>query len=130
MLKVRKSRLKGAGKGLFTTSPIRKGDIIVEYKGDILTWKQVEKRYGDKIDKAKYIFFVSNKKVVDADRNPDALARYANDALGTKTKKGLTNNAEYNVIKGTPYIVAIRNIKAGEEIFVDYQREYWEAIAM
>jgi hypothetical protein len=28
MLVVKKSKIKGAGMGLFTTSPIRKGDLI------------------------------------------------------------------------------------------------------
>ncbi len=130
MLKVKKSRLKGVGKGLFTTSPIRKGDIIVEYEGETLTWAQCERRYGKNIDKAKYIFFISSKRVIDADRTPLALARYANDAEGFKKLKGLKNNAEYDIIKRKPYIVATRSIKAGEEIFVDYQQEYWEAIKM
>ena len=34
MLKIKKSRIPRAGKGLFTTSPIRKGDVIVEYDTD------------------------------------------------------------------------------------------------
>lgn len=130
MLKTKRSRLRGIGKGLFTTSPIRKGDMIVEYKGEQLTWADCERRYGNDIDKAKYLFYISKKRVVDAQRTPEALARYANDACGLKRQKGLKNNAEYDVIKGTPYIVATRNIKAGEEIFVDYQQEYWEAIKM
>jgi SET domain-containing protein len=130
MLKAKKSRLRGVGKGLFTTSAIRKGDVIVEYKGELMSWEKCEKRYGDNIDKAKYLFFITNKKVVDAERTPEALARYANDANGLKKQKGLNNNSEYDVIKGKPYIVATRNIKAREEIFVDYQQEYWESIKM
>lgn len=128
MLKVKKSRLKGVGKGLYTTSPIKKGDIIVEYKGEKLSWKQCLKRYGKNINSAKYLFYISYKNVVDAQNTPDELARYANDAAGIKKQKGCENNAEYGVIKGKPYIIATRNIKAGEEIFVDYQQEYWESI--
>lgn len=130
MLIVKKSRLKGVGKGLFTTSPIRKGDQIVEYKGELLTWKQCERRYGKNISKAKYLFHISYKNVVDAQRTPKELARYANDAEGFVKHKIFRNNAEYDVIKRKPYIVATKNIRAGEEIFVDYQQEYWESIEM
>ena len=93
-----------------------------------MTWKDAQKRYRKKINTARYIFYVSKKHVVDAQRTPQALARYANDAEGKFKKKKLKNNSEYEVIKGKPYIVATKNIKAGEEIFVDYQREYWEAL--
>ncbi|MBK8291257.1 MAG: SET domain-containing protein [Flammeovirgaceae bacterium] len=39
---VKKSTLPGAGKGLFTKVSIPKGTRIVEYKGKIVTWKEVE----------------------------------------------------------------------------------------
>ncbi|MDZ7649405.1 MAG: hypothetical protein U5K54_20855 [Cytophagales bacterium] len=34
--------MPGAGKGLFTKVSILKGTRIVEYKGKIVTWKEVE----------------------------------------------------------------------------------------
>ena len=37
-------------------------------------------------------------------------------------------NTQYEVIKGKPYIVATRNIKAGSEIFVSYGKDYWKAM--
>ncbi|PZR24775.1 MAG: SET domain-containing protein-lysine N-methyltransferase, partial [Azospira oryzae] len=42
-LYVKKSTLPGAGKGLFTKVFIPKGTRIIEYKGEVLTWKEVEK---------------------------------------------------------------------------------------
>jgi len=56
------------------------------------------------------------------------LGRYANDAAGFVRVEGIRNNSKYEVRKGVPYIVATRKIKAGEEIFVGYGKEYWEAI--
>ena len=38
---VKKSKLPGAGKGLFAKKFIPKGTRIVEYKGRIKTWKEV-----------------------------------------------------------------------------------------
>lgn len=128
MLKIKKSRLPHAGKGLFTTSRIRKGDVIVEYKGEKMTWSGCVKRYGKNVNKAPYLFHVSNSNCVDAQRTTKELARYANDANGFSQKAGLKNNSEYDVIKGKPYIIATKEIAAGSEIFVDYAGDYWEAL--
>lgn len=128
MLVVKKSRIKNAGNGLFTTSYIRKGDLIVQYKGENLTWKACVKRYGKDVNLAKYLYFVSDKNCIDAQNTPHELARYANDANGFRKHPKYSNNADYTNVRGVPYIIANRNINPGEEIFVDYQREYWEAI--
>ena len=128
MLVIRKSRLPNAGKGLFTTSPIRKGDIIVEYKGDNLTWKQCLKRYGENIHKACYLYYISPNNCIDAQYREEELARYANDANGFSSLKGAKNNAEFNNIKGVPFLKAIANIPANAEIYCDYSGDYWEVM--
>ncbi len=126
MLIVKKSRIPNAGKGLFTTSVIRKGDLIVAYKGEKMTWAQCMKRYGKNISNARYLYYVSPKNCIDAQLTPNELARYANDAGGFSVKKGLKNNSEYTNIKGVPHIVATKKIGPGSEILVDYAGDYWE----
>lgn len=130
MLTVKNSRIKGAGKGLFTTSRIRKGDIIVEYRGIKSTWDVALRKYKGDIKAARYLFHVSNNNTIDAQFTPDELARYANDAAAPikGANHGFKNNSCYQVIKGKPYIVAEKNIEAGEEIFVDYSGDYWEVM--
>jgi len=130
MLIVKKSRIKGAGKGLFTTSPIRKGDVIVEYKGVKTTWDKAMRKYNNDIKAARYLFHITDKNTVDAQFTPDELARYANDAEAPipGVKNRFKNNAHYEVIKSKPYIVAAKNIGAGSEIFVDYSGDYWEVM--
>lgn len=129
MLVVRKSRIPNAGRGLFTTSPIRKGDVIVEYLGDKLTWKQVLKRYKDNLDEVRYVFCITDDNCIDAKPRKDELAQYANDANGGGKGGPFKNNCEYHIKKKRPYIVAIKNIPANSEILVDYGDEYWEALA-
>ena len=46
-LLVKTSKLPKAGKGLFTDKPIKKGKKIIEYKGEIIDWKEYEKRVKD-----------------------------------------------------------------------------------
>jgi len=126
MLIVKKSQIPGAGKGLYTTKPFKKGVIIIEYTGEIITWKEYEQRVEQ--DKDGYLFYINDKRCIDAYNHPETKARYANDANGLVKVKGLSNNSEYEIIKNKAYIVATTDIPAGSEIFVDYTEEYWEAI--
>ncbi|PBQ31839.1 SET domain-containing protein-lysine N-methyltransferase [Sphingobacteriaceae bacterium] len=125
-LKVKVSQLPNAGKGLFTDKPIKKGEQVIEYLGEIIDWKEYEKRV--KEDKDGYLFFISKKRCIDAYSTPEHKARYANDAAGLSKTKGLKNNANYEVVKDRCFIVASRDIEAGEEIFVSYTKEYWDCI--
>lgn len=123
-LVVKRSTLKGAGKGLFTTKEIPRGTKIVEYKGRITTWKEVDSRNGMN----GYIYYVNRDHVIDARTTPKALARYANDAKGLSRTDGLSNNCTY-VIEGLKvYIKSMRRIPAGSELFVGYGKEYWDII--
>lgn len=130
MLYVKKSKIPKSGKGLFTDAPIKRGDIVCEYEGEKISWKECEARNaklpGNK--KGAYFFYINNRNCVDAAHALDTFGRYANDASGPSKIEGLRNNSNYEVIKGKPYIVAKRNIKAGEEILVSYGKEYWEVI--
>ena len=123
---VRKSMIPSAGKGLFTNRDIKKDERIVEYLGEIITWKECDIRA--ERDEGGYVFYVSRKKCIDAFHMPEALARYANDANGLTKEKGLTNNCKYEIYKNTGWITATKNIKAGSEIFVRYGPEYWRDI--
>jgi uncharacterized protein len=124
-LYVKKSNLPGAGKGLFTKKLIPKGTRIVEYLGEKLEWKEVEKMAEDRNG---YVFFFTNKYVIDAWNFKKALARYANDAKGLARVEGLKNNAEYITEKKRCFIEATRDIPAFSEIFVGYGAEYWQVI--
>src|ERR1700733_11028276 len=121
---VKRSTLKGAGKGLFTRKPIGKGTKIVEYKGKITTWKEVNDRNGLN----GYIYYVNRNHVLDAWSWKKALARYANDAQGLIRTAGVRNNSTYETEGLRVYIVAARNIPAGSEILVGYGKEYWDII--
>lgn len=122
-LEVKESILPKAGKGLFTTKPVKKGTRIVEYKGKIVTWKKAKKEPGDN----RYIFYVNRDHVIDAKRSK-AKARYANDAKGIMRIKGITNNSQYIEDGVKVFIEAKKNIPAGAEILVDYGKEYWDSV--
>jgi SET domain-containing protein len=123
---VKTSRLPKSGKGLFTTKAIKAGTRIIEYRGEIIEWKDYKKRVDNNED--GYLFYIDNKRCIDAFNTPQYKARYANDAEGLSQVKGFKNNCEYEIIDNKCYIVSIRDIKAGEEIFVEYTKEYWDCV--
>ena len=123
---VKKSQLPNAGKGLFTTLPIKKGSKVIEYKGERIDWKEYEKRVEKNED--GYLFFINKKNCIDAFNTPEHKARFANDAAGLARVKGLTNNCVYEIEGDKCYIVATKNIEANSEVFVSYTKDYWDCI--
>ena len=121
---VKQSSLPAAGKGLFAREFIPKGSRIVEYKGEITTWKELDSDDGNN----GYIYYVKKDHVIDASRDAGALARYANDARGLQRVKGISNNAEYVEEGLKVYIESRKDIPAGAEILVEYGKGYWEVI--
>jgi uncharacterized protein len=120
-LVIKKSQLPGAGKGVFTKTDIRKGQLIVEYKGRIELWEDVKAEDGYNA----YLFKLNRKYAINALTYKKSPARYANDARGFTRIIGLRNNCEYVVKKNRCYIAAIRKIHKGEELLVPYGKAYW-----
>lgn len=121
---VKKSRLPGAGKGLFTTKTIRKESKIIQYRGEIIGYNEYRRRA--RHEKDQYLFYLRRELCIDAIHTPQYKARYANDAIGITRLKGIRNNSDYVIFGDKCFIVASRDIKAGEEIFVNYTKSYWD----
>lgn len=128
MLYVKKSKIPKAGKGLFTSKEIKKGEVVCEYEGERITWKECQRRNEAMKGKGAYFFHISDKNCIDAQHTPWALGRYANDAAGLTRISGLRNNSHYKVSKGRAYIVASRTLKPETEVLVAYGKDYWDAM--
>lgn len=120
-LVVKKSRLPDAGKGLFTKVDIPKGSRMAEYKGRIQPWREVKDEDGIN----GYLMYINRNVVINGLKALKTLARYANDASGLVRIEGIRNNSEFVSEGKRCFIEATRNIKAGEEIYASYGREYW-----
>jgi uncharacterized protein len=107
-LKVKKSR---AGLGLFASEPIEKGGFIVEYVGPILNRKEADEKGG------KYLFETNINRTIDGSSRKN-IARYINHSCRP--------NAEVDIRRGRVLIFAKRAIKEREEIFYDYEKEYFD----
>jgi uncharacterized protein len=121
-LSVKRSKIPEAGKGLFTNVAIEKGTRIVEYKGKIRKWKDVKDQDGHN----GYLMYITRNSVIDGRPSIKTLARYANDANGSSKLTGLKNNCEYVAEGDRCYIDSTRLINKGNEILVDYGKEFWQ----
>ena len=101
-----------AGLGLFAGEDIKKGELIIEYIGNILNKEEAEK-----ITTGQYLFEVNRNKTIDGSVRWN-IARYCNHACEE------AGNAESEIKKGRVFIKAIKNIKDGEEIVYDYGEEF------
>lgn len=102
-----------AGLGLFAAVPIKKGKTIIEYIGERIPTSE-----GDKRD-SRYIFNVNSR--IDIDGSPRYnTARYINHSCRP--------NCEAINRRGRVFIVAKKNILAGEELHYNYGKSYFEGI--
>lgn len=103
-----------SGLGLFAGENIKKGEMIVEYIGEILNKEEADKKIT-----SQYLFEINRNKTIDGTPRWNT-ARYINHSCGNH------GNAESDVKKGRVFIKAIKNIKEGEEITYDYGEEFFE----
>jgi uncharacterized protein len=110
-IQVRKSGIHG--KGVFALRPIAKGETVIEYLGEIVTWKEALRRHphDPKDPNHTFYFHIDDKHVIDAAYGGNA-ARWINHACSP--------NCEADEEGGRVFIKALRNIKSGEELFYDY----------
>lgn len=99
-----------AGLGMFAAAPIKKGEFIIEYKGEVITQKQANERGG------QYLFETSSNRTVDGSSRKNT-ARYINHSCKP--------NAETDIRKGRIYVSSIAPIEPGEEITYDYGEEFF-----
>jgi len=115
---VKKSNIPNAGLGLFANRSFIPNDHICWYRGELIDQAELDRRYGDNV--AMYTIKVGKDAYIDAANTPHNIGRYANMA-----NKRKDNNAKYVVSAKTKTarLVAIKNIKEGSEILVDYGSE-------
>jgi len=101
------SQSKIDSEGCHTTAPIKKGTVVVEYTGPLITIKEADALYDD--HPRTYLFGLTDgKHVIDG----EGVAAFINHSCDP--------NCEADEIKGRVWIIAARDIQAGEELTYDY----------
>lgn len=105
--------------GLFAGEDIAKGTRIIEYVGEKISGKEADRRIDaqydnhrkDKVNGAVYMFELNLRYWIDGNV-PYNTARHINHSCSP--------NAETDIIRGRIWIIAIKDIKKGEEITYNY----------
>jgi uncharacterized protein len=110
-IQVRRSGVHG--KGVFALKPLTKGERVLEYKGDLITWAEALERHPHDPSDPNHTFFfhIDEERVIDGGSHGNA-ARWINHACAP--------NCEADEVDGRVYIKALRRIRPGEELFYDY----------
>jgi SET domain-containing protein len=102
---IRSSTIHAAG--CYTTTAISKGERVAEYSGPCLTKVEADKLYENK--PITYLFGLGDGEVVIDGHSTAMFINHSCDP-----------NCETSEVRGRVWIMAIKDIPAGEEITYDY----------
>jgi len=108
---VRKSEIQG--RGVFATRDIRKGERLIEYRGEIITDAEADRRYPfDENERHHtFLFMLDDGNIIDAQKSRTP-AKYINHSCNP--------NCEAVEEDGRIFIDAIKAIRKGQELVYDY----------
>lgn len=110
-IQVRRSGVHG--KGVYALKPLKVGEVLIEYVGEVITWAQALRRHPHDPSQPEHTFYfhIDDKHVIDANVGGNA-ARWINHSCDP--------NCEADETDGRVFIKALRKISPGEELFYDY----------
>jgi hypothetical protein len=103
------------GRGVYAAAKIAKGERVLEYRGELISWKAADERPPSDPNDPNHTFLFSlsdGKRVIDASQNGND-ARWINHSCDPNCETEEADN-------GRVYIEAIREIASGEELNYDY----------
>ena len=116
---VRKSTIHNAGLGLFALRDFRKGEVVVEYKGRVLNQAQADRLYPGGVI-MEYGLQIAKGRYIDAKSKTSCFGRYVNAAVGHRMPNLRFVIPQHARTANRAKMIAIRDIKKGEELFVKY----------
>ncbi|MCR6479059.1 SET domain-containing protein-lysine N-methyltransferase [Variovorax sp. ZS18.2.2] len=101
------------GNGVFAVDDLAEGETLIEYKGELINWKEALRRHPHDPAQPNHTFYfhIDDGRVIDGNVKGND-ARWINHSCEP--------NCEADETDGRVYIKALRNIAAGEELNYDY----------
>jgi hypothetical protein len=101
------------GNGVFALQDLAEGETLIEYKGEVINWKEALRRHPHDPAQPNHTFYfhIDDGRVIDGNVKGND-ARWINHSCEP--------NCEADETDGRVYIKALRNIAAGEELNYDY----------
>lgn len=126
---VKTSTIPNAGLGLFADRDFAKNEIITEYCGERIDRQEAERRRELK-QQSHIISVIAMHEYIDGKHvrltEKIGVASFVNDSRDPATTNAV-RVVKFNPDTASHHVVykANRHIRAGEEIFRDYERGYW-----
>ena len=110
-IQARKSGIHG--RGVFALEDIAEGETLIEYVGEIISWKEALRRHPHDPKDPNHTFYFSldDGRVIDALHGGNS-SRWINHSCNP--------NCEADEVEGRVFIKSLRRIRAGEELNYDY----------
>ena len=110
-IQVRRSGVHG--KGVYALKDLAEGETLIEYGGEVISWKEALRRHPhDPLDpNHTFYFHIDDKHVIDGKQGGNS-SRWINHSCQP--------NCEADEDGGRVFIKALHNIAAGQELFYDY----------
>ena len=101
------------GNGVFALQDLAEGETLIEYKGEVINWKEALRRHPHDPAQPNHTFYfhIDDGRVIDGNVKGND-ARWINHSCEP--------NCEADETDGRVFIKALRNIAAGEELNYDY----------
>ena len=101
------------GKGVYALQDLAEGETLIEYLGEVISWKEALRRHphDPKDPNHTFYFHIDDKHVIDGKQGGNS-SRWINHSCKP--------NCEADEDGGRVFIKTLRNIKGGEELFYDY----------
>ena len=101
------------GKGMYALAPLAKGEVVIEYTGEVITWPEALRRHPHDPQDPDHTFYfhIDDERVIDAKHGGNS-ARWINHACAP--------NCEADEVEGRVFIKTLRRVTPGEELFYDY----------
>ena len=98
------------GKGVFALLPVAAGERLIEYTGEVTSWRRAAARQRAD-DGHTFVFGLSDGRVIDGSRGGNS-ARFINHSCAP--------NCEAIETDACVFIHALVDIQPGDELFIDY----------
>ncbi len=101
------------GKGVYAVRPLKAGDKVLEYKGEIITWQEALRRHPHDPEQPNHTFYfhLDDGHVIDGKHLGNS-AKWINHSCEP--------NLEAEQDGNRVFLYALRDIEPGEELFFDY----------
>jgi uncharacterized protein len=105
------------GRGVFAVQDLKKGERVIEYKGELISWEEALERHphDPKQPNHTFYFHIDDLCVIDG-RVDGNSAKWINHSCAPNCESDADSDPNGERI----YIRALRNIMAGEELNYDY----------